>query len=220
VLEWNIRWKIEFGKKWLVVVPVVILVAAAGLVLTQGVVIVPAGTRGVVLTWGSVTGVLTEGLHFITPIAQKVVFMDVTIQKAEMMESTASKDLQEVTTTIAVNYRIIPERAGEIYRHLRQEYESKVIEPNIQESIKASAALFQAQEMVAKREMVRVKFEETLRERVKEFHIQILSVSIVDFQFSAEFKKIVDAEMGVAYKVPTREVLERRCWSGVYGLRI
>lgn len=182
-------------KRWLVVVPVVILVAAAVLVLTQGVVIVPAGTRGVVLTWGSVTGVLTEGLHFITPMAQKVVFMDVTIQKVETRESTASKDLQEVTTTIAVNYRIVPERAGEIYRHLRQESESRVMEPNIQESIKAATALFQAEEMVTKREMVKIKFEETLSGRVEEFHIQILSVSIVDFQFSTEFKKAIEAKV-------------------------
>jgi len=57
------------SKKWLVVIPIVILLFAAILVIYRGIVIVPAGTRGVVLTWGSVTRVLDEGLHFITPIA-------------------------------------------------------------------------------------------------------------------------------------------------------
>ena len=168
---------------------------AAVLVVTQGVVIVPAGTRGVILTWGSVTGVMTEGLHFITPIAQKVVLMDVTIQKAETSESTASKDLQEVTTTIAVNYRIIPELAGDVYKNLRLEYEVRVIKPNIEESIKAATALFQAEELVTKRESVKMKFKEVLSERLEDYHIEILSVSIVDFQFSAEFKKAIEAKV-------------------------
>ena len=194
-MENRVRWK-----KWLIVVPVIILVAAAVLVLTQGVVIVPAGTRGIVLTWGSVTEVLTEGLHFITPMAQKVVFVDVTIQKVETTESTASKDLQKVTTTIAVNYRIVPEAAGEIYKTLRHEYEFRVIKPNIEESIKASTALFEAEELVTLRESVRITFKEILSERLEEYNIEVLSVSIVDFQFSPEFAKAIEAKVTAQQK--------------------
>jgi prohibitin 2 len=108
---------------------------------------VPAGTQGVVLTWGSVTGVLSEGLHFIMPVAQQVVFMDVTIQKVQTSESTASKDLQEVTTSIAVNYRVMPDYAGEVYQNLRKECETRVIQLNIEESIKATTALFEAEQL-------------------------------------------------------------------------
>ncbi|MCW4020655.1 MAG: prohibitin family protein [Candidatus Bathyarchaeota archaeon] len=187
-------------KRWLVVIPIAILLFATGLVLTQGIVIVPAGTRGVVLTWGSVTGVLDEGLHFITPIAQTVVFMDVTIQKVETLESTASKDLQEVTTTIAVNYRLIPEFAGEVYLQLKKEFEVRVIKPNIEESIKASTALFEAEELVTKREIVKNSFKEILTERVEGYHIEILSVSIVDFQFSPEFAKAIEAKVTAQQK--------------------
>ena len=182
-------------RRVLVVVPIVILVFAVVLVLARGAVIVPAGTRGVVLTWGSVTGVLGEGLHFITPLVQTVVFMDVTIQKVETAEATASADLQEVTTTIAVNYRIVPEAVGDIYKSLRQEYEFRVIKPNIAESIKASTALFPAEELVTKRELVKAKVKEILTERVRDYNIEILSVSIVDFQFSTEFKKAIEAKV-------------------------
>jgi len=182
-------------RRWLVAVPIIIVLFAAFLVLARGVVIVPAGTRGVVLTWGQVTGVLGEGLHFITPIAQNVVFMDVTIQKVETSESTASKDLQEVTTTIAVNYRVIPEHTGELYKNLRQEYEVRVIKPNIEESIKATTALFEAEELITKRETVKVSFKEILTERLQEYYLEILSVSIVDFQFSPEFAKAIEAKV-------------------------
>lgn len=183
------------GKKWLVVVPIAVIFFAVVVVLTRGVVIVPAGTRGVLLTWGSVTGVLDEGLHFITPIAQTVEFMDVTIQKVETSESTASKDLQEVTTTIAVNYRVIPELVDQIYKTLRKEYEIRVIKPNIEESIKATTALFEAEELVTKREMVKIKFLEILSGRVRGYNIDILSVSIVDFQFSPEFARAIEAKV-------------------------
>jgi len=182
-------------KRWLVAIPIAILLFAVVLVLARGVVIVPAGTRGVVLTWGSVTGVFDEGLHFITPIAQTVVFMDVTIQKAETSESTASKDLQEVTTTIAVNYRLMPEFVGEVYKNLRQEYELRVISPNIQESIKATTAQFEAEELVTKRESVKASFMEILTHRLEEYHIEVLSVSIVDFQFSPEFARAIEAKV-------------------------
>jgi len=182
-------------KRLLVTVPIVILVFAVVVVLARGAVIVPAGNRGVVLTWGSVTGVIGEGLHFITPLVQTVVLMDVTIQKVETAEATASADLQEVTTTIAVNYRIVPEAAGDIYKSLRQEYEFRVIKPNIEESIKAATALFEAVELITKRELVKAKFNEILSERVRDYNIEILSVSIVDFQFSMEFQKAIEAKV-------------------------
>jgi len=182
-------------KRMLVVVPLIILLVGSLLVLSQGIVIVPSGMRGIVLTWGSVTNVLGEGLHFVTPLVQQVVFMDVTIQKVETSESTASKDLQEVTTTIAVNYRVIPDRAGDVYRILRKEYEYRVIRPNIEESIKATTALFEAEELITKRETVKAKFKEILSQRLAQYHIEVLATSIVDFQFSPEFSKAIEAKV-------------------------
>ena len=182
-------------KRMLVVVPLIILLVGSLLVLSQGIVIVPSGMRDIVLTWGSVTNVLGEGLHFVTPLVQQVVFMDVTIQKVETSESTASKDLQEVTTTIAVNYRVIPDRAGDVYRILRKEYEYRVIRPNIEESIKATTALFEAEELITKRETVKAKFKEILSQRLAQYHIEVLATSIVDFQFSPEFSKAIEAKV-------------------------
>jgi len=113
----------------------------------------------------------------------------------ETAEATASADLQEVTTTIAVNYRIVPEAVGDIYKSLRQEYEFRIIKPNIEESIKAATAMFQAEELITKRELVKAKVKEILTERVRDYSIEILSVSIVDFQFSLEFQKAIEAKV-------------------------
>ena len=197
-------------KRLLVIVPIVILVFAVVVVIARGAIIVPAGTRGVILTWGSVTGVVGEGLTFITPLVQTVVLMDVTIQKVETSEATASADLQEVTTTIAVNYRIVPEAAGDIYKSLRQEYEFRIIKPNIEESIKASTALFQAEELITKRELVKSTFKDILTERVRAYSIEILSVAIVDFQFSTSFQAAIEAKVTAEQKaLEAQNVLEQ-----------
>ena len=157
-----------------------------------------AATKSVTVgTWAILIGVcVLSGFNSLGVKALlTVVMMDVTIQKVETAESTASADLQQVTTTIAVNYRIVPEAAGDIYKTLRQEFEFRVIKPNIEESIKAATAMFQAEELITKRELVKAKVKEILTERVREYNIEILAVYIIDFQFSTEFQRAIEAKV-------------------------
>jgi prohibitin 2 len=177
-----------------------IIVVAAAITASSAPVIVPAGTRGVLLTWGQVSGVMDEGLHFIMPVMQTVVLMDVMIQKAERPEATASADLQEVTTTLAVNYRLNPGFVDEIYQNLRQDYVTRVIQPNVEESIKATTAQFEAEEFITKRAEVKLKFEEIIRERLAPYHVDVLSVSITDFQFSTQFTQAIEAKVTAEQK--------------------
>lgn len=184
----------RFGRVAAVVLVIIVLMSVV-YVSAGAVVIVPAGNRGVLLTWGQVSGIFDEGLHFIIPIMQNVILMDVTIQKAERPESTASEDLQEVTTTLAVNYRLNPGFVDAIYRDLRQDYVTRVIQPNIEETIKATTAQFKAEELITKRAEVKLKFEEILKERLAPYHIEVLSVAVTDFQFSREFTQAIEAKV-------------------------
>jgi len=154
-------------------------------VVSTAAVRVPSGYRGVLLTWGKVEDrILPEGLNFKMPFTQNVILMNVQIQKAESTESTATRDLQEVTTTVAVNYRLDPLYVNEIYKDLRQDYADRVIKPNIEESLKATTALYKAEELITKRSEVKETFDNILAERLSIFHIQVISVSLTDFQFS------------------------------------
>ena len=72
------------------------------LIMSESVVIVQAGHRGVVLYVGAVENrVLGEGLHFIVPFAEQVIPMEVRTLKFQANASAASNDLQEVATVIA-----------------------------------------------------------------------------------------------------------------------
>jgi len=179
------------------VIVVLIIIGIAGvIIITSATVSVPAGHRGVLLTWGKVESkILGEGLNFKTPFIQTVVFMNVQIQKAESTEATATQDLQEVSTTVAVNYRIDPNQVNEIYRDLRQDYVSRVIKPNIEESLKATTATFRAEELITNRAIVKATFDDIIVERLKVFNIDVISVSLTDFQFSASFSEAIESKV-------------------------
>lgn len=172
------------------------ILIVGGVLVTQGFARVPAGYRGVLLTWGKVEDkVLPEGLSFIVPFAQSVELMNVQFQKAESTESTATNDLQEVTTTVAVNFRLNPSAVNVIYRELRQDYVSRVIKPNIEESLKATTAQYRAEELVKKRAQVKAAFDDILAERLQIFNIEVVSVSLTDFQFSPAFAAAIEAKV-------------------------
>lgn len=174
----------------------VIIIITLGVLYTSAFVRVPAGTRGVLMTWGKVENrILGEGLSFVIPFVQTVELMNVQIQKAESTESTATNDLQEVTTTVAVNFRLNPSVVNEIYRQLRQDYVSRVIKPNIEESLKAATAQFTAEELITKRPIVKSSFDDILAERLSLFDIDVVAVSLTDFQFSPSFSEAIEAKV-------------------------
>ncbi len=174
----------------------IIVIIFGGAILTQGLARVPAGYRGVLLTWGRVEDrVLQEGLSIIIPFAQSVELMNVQVQKAESTESTATNDLQEITTTVAVNFRLNPNAVNKIYRDLRKDYVSRVIKPNIEESLKAATALYKAEALIQQRAIVKAAFDDILAERLEVFDIEVVAVSLTDFQFSPSFSAAIEAKV-------------------------
>ena len=175
---------------------IIIVLILGGALYVQGFARVPAGYRGVLLTWGKPEEkILGEGLNFVIPFMQNIELMNVQVQKAESSEDTATRDLQQVTTTVAVNFRLNPVMVNTIYRELRQDYVSRVIKPNIEESLKAATALFTAEELISKRPVVKSTFDDILAERLLVFNIEVVSVSLTDFQFSASFKAAIEAKV-------------------------
>jgi len=173
-----------------------IIAVAAITVASTAMVRVPSGYRGVLLTWGKVEEtVLPEGLSFKVPFSQEVVLMNVQIQKTESTEATATMDLQEVSTTVVVNYRLQPGSVNQIYRDLRDDYVSRVIKPNIEESLKATTAEYRAEELITKRALVKATFDDILAERLAIFNIDVTSVSLTDFQFSSSFMAAIEAKV-------------------------
>lgn len=174
----------------------VITIIVIIVILAESIVIVEAGHRGVVLYLGAVENrVLGEGVHFIAPFLEQVVPMEVRTQKFQAEASAASNDLQEVQTVIAVNYRIDPTEANKIYQTLGVNYGDRVISPTIQESVKASVAKFNAEELITKRETAKSVIANAIRNTLAANNIQTQNVFITDFKFSDAFASQIEQKV-------------------------
>lgn len=156
--------------------------------------IIGAGERGVLLQFGAVKGVFEEGLYVKIPFVQKVRVMDVRTVKMETEAASYSNDLQTVNAKVALNYHINPNEVNKLYQEIGIDYENRIISPAIQEVIKAITAKFKAQDLIEKREMVKDEIKEGLKVRLVEKYILVDEFSIVNFDFSTEYEKAIEAK--------------------------
>ena len=137
------------GRKTGKIIGGVIAAAAVIIVALNSLTSVEAGHSGVVLTFGKVSeAVLSEGLHVKVPFIQQIIQIDNRVLKAEVDCSSASKDLQTVSSTIALNYRVRNEASARIYKEVGPSYESVIITPAIQECVKAVTAKYTAEQLI------------------------------------------------------------------------
>jgi prohibitin 2 len=175
-------------------------------ILSESVVIVQAGHRGVVLYVGAVEHrVLGEGLHLIIPFAEQVIQLEVRTLKFQADASAASNDLQEVATVIALNYHIDPNDANNVYQQLGADYADRIIAPTIQESVKASVAKFNAEELITKRETAKAVIAQAIRNTLSARNILVETVFITDFKFSEAFANQVESKVVAFQKYLTEQ---------------
>ena len=168
-------------------------VVAVFLLFLNPFVVIGAGERGVVLNFGAVSPtVLGEGLHFRIPIMQKIIKLDVKVQKAQTDAEAASKDLQETFSTIALNFHILPEKVNWIYQKLGADFKERIIDPAVQEVVKAVTAKYTAVEVITQRERVRSEIRELLKQRLNGYNIIVDDFSIVNFKFSSQFTQAIE----------------------------
>ncbi|MBI2860225.1 MAG: prohibitin family protein [Chloroflexi bacterium] len=163
---------------------------------------VPAGHRGVIIRFNAVTGtVLNEGLQTKLPFLDSVVMLDVRTDKYEVGAAAASRDLQDVRTTIALNWRLDPARTAEIYRTLGMEYIGRIAAPAVQEVVKQVTARHRAEDLIVNREVVRNQIAEELSVRLLERGIITEAVSITEFQFNQTFVAAIEAKVAAEQAV-------------------
>ena len=154
-----------------------------------------AGERGIVLNFGAVQDkVLEEGLHFRVPIMQQVTRVDVKVQKAQTDAAAASADLQDVSSTVAINYHIIPDKANIVYQSIGIHFKERIIDPAVLEVVKAVTAKYTAEELITKRPAVSDAMKLSLTERLLAHNIAVDAFSIVGFSFSKIFMEAIESK--------------------------
>lgn len=165
-------------------------------------VIVDAGHVGVVTRFGAVTGTIFEqGLNYKIPFAESVWIADVRTQKEQVDAAAASRDLQEVKSTIALNYHLNAKQAAAVYQQLGPQYKTRIVDPAIQEAFKFTTAQFTAEELITQREIVKQRAREFLRERLGTFNVLVDELNIVSFEFAKSFNDAIEAKQVAAQRV-------------------
>jgi len=184
-----------FDKGPKLIIGVIVLVLLVG-IINASFEIVGAGERGVVFSkFGGVKDlILNEGLQFKIPFIEDIIPVDVKVQKSQTDATAASKDLQTVSSTIALNYHIDPEQVNTVYQDLGLFFKDRVLDPAVQESVKAVSAQFTAEELITRRSEVSRNIENNLKERLLEFNIITDGFNIIDFSFSREFNSAIEAK--------------------------
>lgn len=158
---------------------------------------VDAGNLGVVTKWGEIQAeALPEGIHFRMPVETQIINISTRVQKLEASATASSKDLQVVSTKIALNYRLDASRMVEIFRNIgtRLIVENTIIDPALQESLKQATAQYTAEELITKRQEVKETLSRSITATLAKSDILVTELSITDFQFDDQYQQAVEAK--------------------------
>lgn len=172
-------------------------------------VIITPGQAGVLSVLGRAKdGVLLEGLHFKPPFVSSVDIYDVTVQKFEVPAQSSTKDLQDLSASFAINFRLDPTQVVTIRRTqgTLQNIVAKIIAPQTQESFKIAAAKRTVEEAITRRSELKEDFDNALSTRLEKYGILVLDTSVVDLNFSPEFARAVE----------DKQIAEQRAQRAVY----
>ncbi|MCW5940113.1 MAG: prohibitin family protein [Fimbriimonadaceae bacterium] len=183
-----------------------------GGILMASVVIIPTGYAGVLLRFGALQGQLAEGINFVMPGVNTVIPIEVRTQKDEATATAASRDLQVVTTNLALNYRLETESVGKLYQQVGAEYRTRIIAPTLQESVKVVTARYTAEDLIRNRAQVKSEVEAEIGRRLSIYFIKVEpgGLSITNFDFSPEFNKAIEAKQVAQQETEKQKYLLQR----------
>ena len=190
---------------------IIALIVFVILILGSSVTTINSGEVGVRVRLGKVINQSTkEGINFQIPFIEKIDKMNVKVQKAEVMTNSSSKDLQDVDMSVAVNFRIDSSKAVDLYKNVGKNYESIILTPAIEESIKAVTSKYTAEELITNRSDVSTKCMEELSKKVEKYGLIVNDFNITNFSFSQEFEKAIEEKQVAEQKVLTaKQELEK-----------
>lgn len=183
------------GKTVKKIVITVVIVLAVIILGFSSFAIVSPGHTGVVVTLGKVSDkVLEEGIHFKLPFVSSVEQIDNRVLKTEVESNAASKDLQTISSKVSINYRVNKASSAEIYKNVGSDFTNVIVNPAIQECVKSIAAKYTAEQLITNRAVVSTEMEESISQKINPYGLSIEVFNIVNFDFSEEFNKAIEAK--------------------------
>ena len=188
------------------IILIAIAVVAIIVVLFMAFRTVDTGTVGLLTTFGQVQDkTLGPGMHLVNPISDNIIPMSIQIQKEQQKASAASSDLQDVASTVVVNYHIDQNSAVEIFKTIGLAFPDKIIDPKISEIVKSVSAKYKASQLITEREKVRSQIQTLLSDSLKPYNLLVDGVAITNFEFSPQFTKTIEQTVVAQQELITQQ---------------
>jgi regulator of protease activity HflC (stomatin/prohibitin superfamily) len=157
--------------------------------------IVQYGHVGLYKTLGKLSdSTLAPGIHLKIPFVQSIIQVNVQVTKAETDTSASSKDLQPVSTHVALNYSVNRDSAFSLMNNIGSSFDSVIVAPAIQEIVKEVTAKYAAEDLIAKRDIVAAEIRDLLTKRMAKYDLVVNDINIVNFKFSDAFNQSIEAK--------------------------
>jgi len=148
--------------------------------------------------WTINNNIVWQWLYFKIPLITSAIKYNIkNIVITENKVSSSSKDLQDVFTDVAINFSLRKPKVIELYSTVWDEFdiEEKLIRKAAQDSIKSATAKYSATDLITKREEVWQVIMKQLKTKLEKRWININQVDILNFEFSQEFNKSIEAKV-------------------------
>ena len=199
--------KIETVKTYLLLVPSAFILLT---MLFGSWFVVGAGEIGVVTRFGEVKRVAESGLNLKIPLIEDVKIMETRVKKKETSSSAVTKDLQDVTTVVALNFSVDKDTALKLYKEVGLNYEENVIDPILHESVKVGTAQYDSESLITSRAEAKEKILKTVKDRLANYGIAVVDLNIVNLDFSATFNAAIEEKAVAQQQVEkAKQDLER-----------
>lgn len=171
---------------------------------------VKTGEVAIVKTFGKVTAVHSEGLHFRIPFVQRkeiITTREQTIRfgidEEQSPISASTRDMQTVEIELTVSDTVDNPEA--LYRAFTGRHVQSLLVPRIRDAVQSNVAKYTIEEFVAKRAQLAKDIFEELKAELEPYGITLTNVSIVNHDFSDAYENAVEAKKVAEQEVETEK---------------
>ncbi len=157
---------------------------------------VPTGSRGVVTSFGKITGIEDEGLTFIAPYKKLTIF-NIRAEKADIEGAEGStSDTQPVKVSMTVRYSVSTNKVAEVYEKYSHDGDlSSYVQTATQEVFKAVTAKYSAPDLIAQRAKVSGDIRIELAKKLELYGAQVIAIDMRGFSFSPSYMAAINEKV-------------------------
>ena len=184
---------------WTVNIPVFIVYAIVALILLFGSFFtIPEGQKALVTTFGKASEhIYGAGMHMKLPLIQSVKRFDVKTIRADYTTETYTKDIQTAKIRVSYSYNLIANDIVATYKEYGNDWQERILYPNLEQAVKAEVGTWNADTMVANRDKVAENILKSLQDRMisHSYPVSITNFQMINIDYSNQFEQAIEKKV-------------------------